>query len=378
MADHQDDKRVTRREFLRAAWRSTRAGAAGLLLSACGVEPGGPTAEPENVALLTPWAPTPSETPTAEPTVTPVVAQGGSKMSRVALISTDDRAEGTRRAIELFGDLPVAGKRVFLKPNFNSADPTPGSTHNDVLRSLVDWLWGEGAGSITVGDRSGMGDTRRVMRDKGVLDMASELDFEPLVLDELGPEGWELMRPDESHWQEGFFIARPCLEADVVVQTCCLKTHRYGGHFTLSLKNSVGLVAKTVPGHGYNFMNELHSSSHQRRMIAEINTAYAPALIVLDGVEAFVNGGPDRGKKVAPHVMLAASDRVALDAVGVALLRMYGTTTDVSQGAIFDLDQIARATELGLGAGAPDAIELVAGDAESQAVAARVREALLQ
>ena len=43
-------------------------------------------------------------------------------------------------------------------------------------------------------------------------------------------------------------------------------------------------------------------------------------------IEAFVNGGPDRGKKVAPHVMLASADRVALDAVGVALLRMYGTT----------------------------------------------------
>jgi len=34
------------------------------------------------------------------------------------------------------------------------------------------------------------------------------------------------------------------LEAEKVVQTCCLKTHRFGGHFTLSLKNSVGLVAK--------------------------------------------------------------------------------------------------------------------------------------
>ena len=49
-----------------------------------------------------------------------------------------------------------------------------------------------------------------------------------------------------------------------VVQTCCLKTHRYGGHFTLSLKNSVGLVAKRVPGDAYDFMRELHNSPHQR------------------------------------------------------------------------------------------------------------------
>lgn len=299
-------------------------------------------------------------------------------MGRVALVSTDDRHGGTRKAIELLGEIPIAGKRVLLKPNFNSADPTPGSTHNDVLRSMVEWLWERGAKAITVADRSGMGDTRRVMRDKGVMDLAGELDFDAVVLDELGRSDWEFVRPDESHWRDGFFIARPCLEADIVVQTCCLKTHRYGGHFTLSLKNSVGLVAKTIPGDGYNFMTELHSSAHQRRMIAEINTAYVPSLVVLDGVEAFVSGGPDRGKKVSTQVILAASDRVAVDAVGATLLRMYGTTPEVARGKVFDLEQISRAVDLGLGVATPEAIEILTGDLESQARAGQVREALLQ
>jgi uncharacterized protein (DUF362 family) len=26
-----------------------------------------------------------------------------------------------------------------------------------------------------------------------------------------------------------------------------LKTHRFGGHFTMSLKNSIGIIAKRVP-----------------------------------------------------------------------------------------------------------------------------------
>jgi uncharacterized protein (DUF362 family) len=57
--------------------------------------------------------------------------------------------------------------------------------------------------------------------------------------------------------------------------------------------------------------------------------------------------------------MLASSDRVALDAVGVAVLRMYGTTPEVSSGTIFIQEQIARAAELGLGARGPDDIEVV-------------------
>jgi uncharacterized protein (DUF362 family) len=98
-----------------------------------------------------------------------------------------------------------------------------------------------------------------------------------------------------------------------------------------------------VPGEGYNYMTELHNSAHQRSMIAEINAAYAPALIVLDGVEAFTSGGPEAGTKVQAGVVLAASDRVALDAVGVAILRHLGTTANVSHGRVFEQDLIARA-----------------------------------
>jgi uncharacterized protein (DUF362 family) len=41
-------------------------------------------------------------------------------------------------------------------------------------------------------------------------------------------------------------------------------------------------------GEGYNYMTELHDSPSQRSMIAEINAAYAPTLVVLDGVEALM------------------------------------------------------------------------------------------
>ncbi len=150
----------------------------------------------------------------------------------------------------------------------------------------------------------------------------------------------------------------PVLEADGVVQTCCLKTHRYGGHFTLPLKNSVGLAAKQLPGDSYNYMNELHNSPHQRRMVAEINAVYEPDLVVLDGVEAFVEGGPDQSRKVQANLILAGTDRVAIDAVGVAVLRHFVTTPEVSQGALFEQEQIARAVELGLGVGSPGQIEL--------------------
>jgi uncharacterized protein (DUF362 family) len=228
----------------------------------------------------------PTET-SPEPSATPTDSAAGG-IARIAFVQTADRAGGVRKAIDLLGINPVAGKRLFLKPNLNSADPAPGSTHPDVLFALVTALNAMGAAKITLGDRSGMGDTRQVMEQLGVFSMADQLGFDVVVFDELSSEDWALIQPSGGHWAGGFPFARPCLDAEALVQTCNLKTHRYGGHFTLSLKNSVGMVANQQGG--YNYMTELHSSSHQRRMIAEINTAYTPALIVMDGIEAFISG----------------------------------------------------------------------------------------
>jgi len=317
----------------------------------------------------------PTET-TAVPSATSTEAVENG-VARLAFVKTTDRSEGVRRAIALLGINPVAGKHVFLKPNFNSSDPAPGSTHPEVLVALVKMLKEMGATEIAVGDRSGMGDTRRVMDRIGVFELADELGFETIVFDELQAEDWVMIQPPGSHWENGFPFARPCLEAEALVQTCCLKTHRFGGHFTMSLKNSVGMVAKKLPRDDHDFMQELHFSSNQRRMIAEINAAYAPALIVLDGIEAFISGGPDEGERASPEVVLAGTDRIAIDAVGIALLRYFGCKSEVARGKIFQQEQIARAVDLGLGVDYPEKIEFLTADTDSAAYSEKIKEVLL-
>ncbi|MFC1943308.1 DUF362 domain-containing protein [Chloroflexota bacterium] len=310
-----------------------------------------------------------------KPALQPVPTEEKIMVTNIGLVSTRNREEGVQRAIALLQSNPVRGKAVALKPNFNSSDLAPGSTHSDTLRALVLTLQKMGATQITLAERSGPGDTtRQVMEKKGIFDLAEELGFDIVNLEELGPEGWVHLHPKDSHWKDGFHFPRVYLEAESIVQTCCLKTHAHGGHFTLSLKNSVGMV----PRIGHPYMRELHTSSYQRQMIAEINTAYSPVLIVLDGVEAFINGGPAEGTRVEAGVVVAGSDRVAIDAVGVAILRLLGTTPDVSRGPIFEQEQIARAAELGLGIKSPNQLQFITDDTESEAFAGRVRDILLK
>lgn len=296
--------------------------------------------------------------------------------ARVIVVKSEDRRDGVRRALALLGVRGLARKHAVVKPNFNSADPFPGSTHAETLETLVEWLGSSGASRVTVADRSGMGDTREVIQAKGIFTQGKRLGYATQVLDELPARDWVAHPLPGGHWRRGVLFPRLLEEAEAVVSTCCLKTHRFGGRFTLSLKNSVGAVAKYGPD-GYNYMGELHGSAAQRKMIAEINQLYRPALILLDGMEAFVSGGPEAGTKATPGVIIAGTDRVAVDAVGVAALRLYGTRGEAAQGPIFGQEQIARAVELALGVDRPEAIELVTDDRAGQDFLARLRPVLL-
>lgn len=158
--------------------------------------------------------------------------------SSVAIAENPSRTEGTRKVVACIGMPAVRGKRVFIKPNFNTADPAPGSTHLDTLRTIVELVKGEKPERIVVGDRSGPAKTSKVFQEKGVLALSEEIGFDCLILDEMPKDRWVKVRPPGSHWINGFWFAKPVLEADVVISLCCLKTHQYGGHFTMSLKLS--------------------------------------------------------------------------------------------------------------------------------------------
>lgn len=292
--------------------------------------------------------------------------------SKVSLVKTSDRASGIQKAINILEINPVKGKDVLLKPNFNSADAFPGSTHNDTLINLILHLQEMGAKSITIGERSGPPDTSDVLKEKGIYDICKKYNVKLINFEDLPLNDWVKIKPAQSNWKDGFDVARPVLDSECIVTTCCLKTHGYGGVFTMSLKLSVGITNKQN-------MTELHSSpKSMRKMIAEINQAYKPSLILLDATEAFVDGGPGTGTRKKADVILAGTDRIAIDAVGLSILKELGSNKAVMGRKIFEQEQIARAVELGLGVTRPEDIEIVTGDKTSKEYTGRLKEILAE
>ena len=292
-------------------------------------------------------------------------------MTKIAVVSTDNRLYGVDKALELLDINHVKDKNVIFKPNFNTADPPPASSSMETIKQFIIKVKEMGAKSITVAERSGPAKTSETFEKKGLYGLAKELDFKIIDLTEILEEEYVLKKPEGCHWKDGFLFAKIYDDAECVIETCCLKTHMYGGHFTLSLKNAVGLVNKKN-------MGELHSSKDQRKMIAEINAVYKADLIIMDGLVSFVDRGPMEGTRKEANVFVAGTDKVAIDAVGVALLRILGTTPEVTKGSIFNQEQIKRAVELQIGITSPDQIDFITDSEESGKLVAKIKEKLAE
>lgn len=286
-------------------------------------------------------------------------------ISQVGLIKTSNRSDGVKRSLNLIPLPDVNGDSVLIKPNFNTADPAPGSTDNETLITIIEELQNAGAERIIIGERSGPPDTEEVMEEKGIFEIAEEYNIEIINFDQLTDDELTLFNKDGLHWPDGFQIPKILNEVDHIIATGCLKTHQFGGQFTMALKLAVGII----PRERTDYMSQLHNSDDMRRMIAEISLAYSPDLFIIDGVEAFTAGGPSTGNRVDSNIFLVSKDPVAVDATGVAMLKNLGSTDVIMNTPVFELEQIARAAEIELGVSGPEEIEIISDSEEGKNLA---------
>ena len=278
--------------------------------------------------------------------------------STVALVRGHTRDEAIRLAVEKLGGIRrVIGSPapVLLKPNFNSADPFPASTHPDTLKTVVALLKEAGCDDLAVGEMGGL------------LSLPARGNFERWGINDFQERtGVSLLRFDEEPWVKarapgairwGGWVH--CLErllrpGQHVVNLPTMKSHGGGPRFSLSLKNVYGFV------HPRDRVRA-HFVSQMAEMIMETNLLYTPSFIVLDGTKCWISGGPYTGEEREPNVVIAGDDRVAVDVVGAAVVRAMGSEL-LRDYPVWSHRQIRRAVELGLGARGPEEVEILAED----------------
>ena len=260
---------------------------------------------------------TPKDIPLVDPRPRPAnpwVRNGEALVAKV-MAGGDIRAS-IDRAIALLGSLEQAmgnGDRVLLKPNFNSQDPYPGSTDLEFLRAAVELLLEAGA-KVTIGESSGgmWRPTRTVFRKVGMFELACYLGVE-LIAFEDRPDDWVKVKVN-GDYLTSVPMPRSAYESDKLVYLPCVKTHNLA-RFSGALKLTVGFIH---PGE----RRALHARNLEQK-IAEINLAWQPDLILVDGRKCFVSGGPDKGELVEPGVIMASGDPVAIDLEALNILGSY-------------------------------------------------------
>jgi uncharacterized protein (DUF362 family) len=282
------------------------------------------------------------------------LAQVGSQKAIVGIARGDTTARAVREAVRLAGGMDFIGsaQTVLVKPNVNTGDPYPASTNPEVVLEVVKMAWERDPKRVIVGDRS----TRRMstineMRRSGIEQAARDGKAEVMYFDDLP---WELVKPAKAaNWQNGYRTPSAILQADHVISLPVVKTHS-GGWFTMSLKNFVGIIhpddrgiMHAAGGGGRGASDGSYATF--ARMIAELGLIVTPALVVMDGTKAFVNGGPSSGDLVEPKLIIASRDRIANDITGLGVLKHYGTESRIQDISAWKQPMIARGIEIGLG-----------------------------
>lgn len=225
------------------------------------------------------------------------------------------------------------GDRVLIKPNLLSAR-TPDravTTHPALLEGVIEEV--KKAGGIPcVGDSPG-GAGRgvdRVLTNTGIKDAALGTGAELMNFEASGAERRRVNGVD-------FYIAKPPLHADCIINLPKLKTHSLV-LYTGAVKNMFGVI----PG----FRKAEYHRDHPRpddfsRTLVDIYSLVPPTLNIMDGILAMEGKGPSSGTARWVGYLAGSSDAVALDAV---MARVIGLGPE-------DVETTVEAARRGLGEG---------------------------
>jgi uncharacterized protein (DUF362 family) len=291
-------------------------------------------------------------------------------------------------AVALVGGLSDirSGQTVFIKPNAVHPFVTaPAITTNpEVLAAVVRMVKARGA-TVVVGDRSARGfDTSNTLDASGLRKAALEAGADEVYAAPTpteDPSAWMLLQPPgfEETWaaEGGILAMRKILEADHLINVPTCKDHRWAA-FSLSMKAHIGAIGDDSRGPIHYMLGE---PDRMGRDIAILNQMFSPRLNIIDAWDVLVNGGPDGiladAVRYPARLILASQDRIALDAMGVSLIKLARSRSTIPMpddaSAVLDsrspwaMPQIVHGRERGLGVASASEVELRFDDVDDAA-----------
>lgn len=207
---------------------------------------------------------------------------------------------------ELLG-LPLAGKRVLIKPNIVIDAPVNKAvtTHPSILEAVIDYLQERGAQPV-VGDSPGLQRQGFKPVKCGIMEVCTSrkvpwVDFTAGVVP-IGDETNQVVKQ--------FRITEEAIKADLIINLAKMKTHQLM-YMTGAVKNLFGLIP-SVSKSPYHL--KFPSRDAFARMIVDLERSITtPVFHILDAVVAMEGPGPSNGTPRPVGALAGSWDPYALD-----------------------------------------------------------------
>ena len=235
----------------------------------------------------------------------------------IYLAETDNRVRFVNRVLEkCWAEFTQSHElKVFVKPNIVSHEPYPTTTHPQVLASVLDFLL-DCRCQIVVADGPAVdaGDSERIISNHPLRKVCNERGIE---LQNLHKCGFKKVKAPSMSLE----ISTLPFECDRIISLPVLKPHKQC-QMTGALKNQFGFLhnRERILMH-----IKLKSLS---KAIAEVNSIARSSLFIVDAIQTYTHANERRhgGREVRLGYMLAGEDPVALDSLGLELLKRIETS----------------------------------------------------
>jgi uncharacterized protein (DUF362 family) len=256
-------------------------------------------------------------------------AGAGSRQTRVALTTGDNRADNTFRALRNFEKeiaQAVGNKTVILKVNNVNIDKPLCATHADQLEGILEFLKSIRKTGVVIAESPGGGATLEGFANYGYNKFVGKYGVRLVELDKTDFETMHCL--DQADMRPHLCRVSKMMSdpKNFIISAAKLKTHDLVVG-TFSLKNVVvGSAIKepaAAPGRpGKSDKPIIHGGGARgiNYNLAVMASRLHPHLAVIDGFEGMEGNGPINGTPVDHRVCVVSLDWLAADTVGAELI----------------------------------------------------------
>lgn len=241
--------------------------------------------------------------------------------SQVSIVRCDDYTyDSVRKAVKTSFDhlgglvrFVKKDQKVLIKPNLLSAkDPSRAiTTHPSVVRAVVEEVQKLGALPL-LGDSPGGVDRgiKRVWENTKLAEVSSQTGAKLVAFESEG------VYPKTTLEGKTYYLAKPVIDADVIISLAKLKTHTLT-LMTCAVKNMFGSIPGFRKGE---YHKEAPKPKDFARVVVDIFSLTRPQLTLVDAIVCMDGDGPSSGNPQYAGLLLSGTDAVALDMVAARIM----------------------------------------------------------